>query len=127
MSQSAANKGYLFENFRLFHLLQKVDDAGLRLDLVNIKLLDTAVDARHDLLRRKRKIVFFLQVAGRLLQAHGSDRVTQAGLRLFSEGAEVDFADIVPDVHGIKESSVEVEDRTVQLHAFTISSDSLRS
>ena len=110
-----------------FHAFQKIHNTRLRQNLVDIKMLDGLIDACNNLLCRKRQVIFSLEVASRLIKAQCSDIFTHGRLWLFSKGTEIDLTDTIPNEHGIKECSVKVEDRTLYLHAFTISSDNLRS
>ena len=43
-----------------FHTFQKIHNTRLRQNLVDIKMLDDLIDACHNLLCRKRQVIFFL-------------------------------------------------------------------
>lgn len=61
-------------------LFQKRDNAWLWLHLVAVKMLDDAVNARHDLLGRLRKVILFFQVLRRLQEAQRAHLLAHGGL-----------------------------------------------
>ena len=66
-----------------------------------------------------RQVILLLKIAGGLKKTHGPDFLPKGGRWLFFKGAEVVCPYGFPDVHGVEEGAVKVENSTGQFHAFT--------
>ena len=105
------------------HRLQGLDDRGFDLDLFEIAGLDKFVDLVDDPLLALRDAELVLHVERHGLEEHGRHDLVLLGSDRVAEASEVAPADLDPQVHGLGQGAVHVENGAFDGHLLTFVSN----